>query len=65
MELVTELKLLLALLPSDCTPAATTAMMMANITPYSTAVGPSSLTKKCITFESIAFIVNSLNYEEA
>jgi hypothetical protein len=58
--LLTELNVPLALRPSDRTPAARTAMMMANITAYSTAVGPSSVTKKRLTFETISFIVNSL-----
>ena len=39
MELLTELNVPLTLVPSVFTPAATTAMIKANITPYSTAVG--------------------------
>jgi hypothetical protein len=58
-ELLTELNVPLTLVPSDLTAAAQTAMIRANITPYSTAVGPSSLTKKRCTFETKLFIANS------
>jgi hypothetical protein len=58
-ELFTELNVLLTLLPSVVTIVAQTAMIRANMTPYSTAVGPSSLTKKRCTFKTKLFIANS------
>jgi hypothetical protein len=60
IELLTELNEAPALVPSDFTPAATTAMIIANITLYSMAVGPSSLSKKHLIFEIVAFILSSL-----
>jgi hypothetical protein len=46
------LKLLLVLVPSAVTPAMQTIMMSANMTAYSTDVGPSSLTKKFTTLDA-------------
>jgi hypothetical protein len=63
IELLTELNVPLTCVPSVFTPAAQTAMIKANITPYSTAVGPSSLTKKRLTFETNTFIGHSSSNE--
>jgi len=59
MELLIELNVPLTLVPNDEITAAQTAMIKANITPYSTAVGPSSLAKKCCTFRTTSIIANS------
>jgi hypothetical protein len=59
MELLTELNVPLTLVPSAETATAQTAMIKANITPYSTAVGPSSSAKKCWTFRTTPIIANS------
>jgi hypothetical protein len=58
IELLTELNVPLTLVPRVFTPAAQTAMIRANITPYSTAVGPSSLTKKRFTLDTRSFMAN-------
>jgi hypothetical protein len=57
MELFTELIVPLTLVPSDETAAAQTAMIKANITPYSTAVGPSSLVKKLCNLRITSIII--------
>jgi hypothetical protein len=48
--LLTELKVPLMDLPRDVTTEMHATMIKANITAYSTAVGPSSLTRRCRTF---------------
>jgi len=58
-ELFTPLNVVLTVVPRFATIKAQTAMIKANITPYSTAVGPSSLTKKCCTFRTTSINVNS------
>jgi hypothetical protein len=53
---LTELKDWETCVPSDVTAAAQTAMIRDSITPYSTAVGPSSLTRKRFMLETNAFM---------
>jgi len=58
--LLTELKVPLMLLPREVTTATQATTIKANITAYSTAVGPSSLTRKRRTFEITQLIACSL-----
>jgi hypothetical protein len=60
IELLTSLKLWLTCWPTDLTSVAETAMIKANSTPYSTAVGPSSLSKNRFTFKTRSFIAKLL-----
>jgi hypothetical protein len=58
-ELLTELNVLLMLVPRFLTIVTQATTMRASITAYSTAVGPSSLTRKRRTLAIILFILDS------